>query len=66
MKVLSNPDRLLILCQPSQQEICVSDLDATRREGKNVFCELDSAQTLAVINTLYQQLCSNNPKRHIR
>ena len=29
MKVLSNPDRLLILCQLSQGEMCVSDLEAT-------------------------------------
>ncbi|MEY2626125.1 MAG: hypothetical protein RL412_1900 [Pseudomonadota bacterium] len=27
MKVLSNPDRLLILCQLSQQEMCVSELE---------------------------------------
>ncbi|NDE00526.1 MAG: transcriptional regulator [Gammaproteobacteria bacterium] len=66
MKVLSNPARLLILCQLSQQEMCVSDLNATRREGRNVFCELDSAQTLAVINTLYQHFCANKPTRYIR
>lgn len=29
MKVLSNPDRLLILCQLSQGEKCVSDLEKT-------------------------------------
>jgi DNA-binding transcriptional ArsR family regulator len=28
MKVLSNPDRLLLLCQMAQGEICVSDLEA--------------------------------------
>lgn len=28
MKVLANPDRLLILCQLSQQEMCVSELEA--------------------------------------
>ena len=27
MKVLANPDRLLILCQLSQQEMCVGDLE---------------------------------------
>lgn len=27
MKVLANPDRLLILCQLSQQEMCVSELE---------------------------------------
>lgn len=28
MKVLANPDRLLICCQLSQQEMCVSELEA--------------------------------------
>lgn len=28
MKALSNPDRLLLLCQMAQGEICVSDLEA--------------------------------------
>lgn len=27
MKVLANPDRLLILCQLSRQEMCVSELE---------------------------------------
>ena len=27
MRVLANPDRLLILCQLSQQEMCVSELE---------------------------------------
>lgn len=27
MKTLSNPDRLLLLCQMAQGEICVSDLE---------------------------------------
>ncbi|MBU3670959.1 MAG: helix-turn-helix transcriptional regulator [Sinobacteraceae bacterium] len=29
MKVLANPDRLLILCQLSQGELCVSDLETS-------------------------------------
>lgn len=29
MKVLANPDRLLILCQLSQQEMCVGDLESS-------------------------------------
>ena len=29
MKVLANPDRLLILCQLSQQEMCVGELEAS-------------------------------------
>lgn len=28
LKVLANPDRLLLLCQLSQEELCVSDLEA--------------------------------------
>ena len=29
MKVLSNPDRLLLCCQLSQQEMCVGELEAS-------------------------------------
>lgn len=29
MKVLANPDRLLICCQLSQQEMCVSELETS-------------------------------------
>ena len=29
MKVLANPDRLLICCQLSQQEMCVGELEAS-------------------------------------
>ena len=29
MKVLANPDRLLICCQLSQQEMCVSELESS-------------------------------------
>ena len=29
MRVLANPDRLLICCQLSQQEMCVSELEAS-------------------------------------
>ena len=29
MKVLSNPDRLMILCQLSKQEMCVSEIEST-------------------------------------
>jgi DNA-binding transcriptional ArsR family regulator len=29
MRVLANPDRLLICCQLSQQEMCVGDLEAS-------------------------------------
>jgi DNA-binding transcriptional ArsR family regulator len=82
MKALGNPDRLLILCQLSQGEMCVSELESvlgiaqptlsqqltvlrteqlvtTRRDGKNIYYSLTSAQALAVIQTLYQNFCSD-------
>jgi DNA-binding transcriptional ArsR family regulator len=82
MKVLANPDRLMILCQLSQGERRVGELEAslgivqptlsqqltvlreeqlvsTRREGKNIYYTVTSPQALAVIETLYQQFCSN-------
>jgi DNA-binding transcriptional ArsR family regulator len=82
MKVLANPDRLMILCQLSQGEKRVGELEAllgivqptlsqqltvlreeqlvsTRREGKNIYYTVTSPQALAVIQTLYQQFCSD-------
>jgi len=82
MKVLANPDRLMILCQLSQGERRVGELEAslgivqptlsqqltvlreeqlvsTRREGKNIYYTVTSPQALAVIETLYQQFCSD-------
>ena len=82
MKALGNPDRLLILCQLSQGEMCVSELESvlgivqptlsqqltvlrteqlvtTRRDGKNIHYSLTSAPALAVIQTLYQNFCSD-------
>lgn len=86
MKVLANPDRLLILCQIAHQEMCVGELEAnlgivqptlsqqltvlrhaelvtTRREGKNIFYQLTSSPTLAVMNTLFEQFCAKQDKR---
>lgn len=80
MKTLSNPDRLLLLCQLTQGEKCVSELEAlvgvsqptlsqqlgvlrteglvaTRREGKKIFYQISSGQTLALMEVLYQQFC---------
>ncbi len=80
LKVLANPDRLLILCHLSQGEARVGELEAvlgiaqptlsqqltvlreeqlvaTRRDGRNIYYSLASAQALAVIETLYLQFC---------
>ena len=80
MKTLSNPDRLLLLCQLAEGEKCVSDLEtlvgigqptlsqqlgvlrteglvSTRRDGKKIFYQISSPQTLAVMKVLYQQFC---------
>lgn len=80
MKVLSNRDRLLLLCELAQGEKNVGELQAalgivqptlsqqlavlrdeelvgTRREGKNIYYRLESAQVLAVMQVLYEQFC---------
>lgn len=87
MKVLSNPDRLLLLCQLAQGEKRVGELEelvgvaqptlsqqlavlrdegvvSTRREGKNIIYRIDSPQTLAVMNVLYQQFCGAEKENH--
>lgn len=81
LKVLGNPDRLLLLCQLTQGEYCVSELEAalgivqptlsqqlavlreeklvdTRREGKQIYYSLASAEAKAVLQVLYQQFCT--------
>jgi CBS domain containing-hemolysin-like protein len=63
LKVLANPDRLLLMCQlqPTlSQQLGVlreNDLVATRREGKNIFYSVASPQALAVMAVLYEQFC---------
>jgi DNA-binding transcriptional ArsR family regulator len=81
LKVLANPDRLLLMCQLSQGELSVGELEArlgihqptlsqqlgvlrengvvaTRRDGKNIFYSVASAQALAVMTVLYQHFCT--------
>ena len=80
MKVLSNQDRLMLLCQLSQGEKRVGELEeilgivqptlsqqltvlrddalvTTRRDGKNIYYQIASAQALAVMNVLFDQFC---------
>lgn len=80
LKVLSNPDRLLLLCHLSKREYCVSELEEvtgitqptlsqqlgvlrqeslvnTRREGKQIFYNIQSPEALAVMQALYHQFC---------
>ncbi|WP_027867748.1 ArsR/SmtB family transcription factor [Massilia alkalitolerans] len=80
LKVLSNPDRLLLLCQMTQGEFAVSELETvtgirqptlsqqltvlraeelvcTRREGKQIYYSIASAEALAVLQVLYQLYC---------
>jgi DNA-binding transcriptional ArsR family regulator len=72
MKVLTNSDRLMILCQLTQEEKCVSELQellgivqptlsqqltVLRREGKNIYYRFASPQAFAVIEVLYSQFC---------
>lgn len=86
MKVLGNPNRLLILCQLTQGEKRVGELEeilgivqptlsqqltvlreeelvSIRREGKNIYYQLTSPQTLAVMRTLYEQFCGNSKEK---
>jgi ArsR family transcriptional regulator len=80
LKLLANEDRLLLLCQLSQGERCVSDLEAqlgirqptlsqqlgilrnqgvvnTRRDGKNIYYSVASADTLEILGLLYRLYC---------
>lgn len=85
LKVLANPDRLLLLCHLAEGECCVSDMEAaldihqptlsqqlgvlrdeglvaTRREGKHIYYELASPESMAIINTLQEQFCTPGKK----
>lgn len=81
MKVLSNPDRLMLLCELADGERNVGQLEEalgivqptlsqqlavlrteevvnTRRDGKNIYYQIASAQALAVMQVLYTQFCT--------
>ncbi|HZY16536.1 MAG TPA: metalloregulator ArsR/SmtB family transcription factor [Ramlibacter sp.] len=81
MKALSNPDRLLLLCELGNGERNVGELQEavgivqptlsqqlavlreeqlveTRREGKNIYYRVASAQAQAVLQVLYAQFCA--------
>jgi DNA-binding transcriptional ArsR family regulator len=83
LKVLANPDRLLVMCRLSQDEMSVGELETqlgirqptlsqqlavlrenglvtARRESKNIFYSVASAQALAVMAVLYQQFCATS------
>ena len=81
MKVLSNPDRLILLCELADGERNVGQLEEalgivqptlsqqlavlrteevvnTRRDGKNIYYQIASAQALAVMQVQYTQFCT--------
>jgi DNA-binding transcriptional ArsR family regulator len=80
LKVMANPDRMMLLCQLTQGEHCVSELEtllgigqptlsqqlavlrdeqlvSTRREGKQVFYSIASAEAMAILQLLYGLFC---------
>jgi ArsR family transcriptional regulator len=80
LKVLGNRDRLLLLCQMTQGDYCVSELESllgigqptlsqqlgvlrdeglvrTRREGKQIFYQIDSKEAVAIMGLLYGLYC---------
>jgi len=65
MKVLSNPDRLLILCQLSQHEMCVSDIETrlgivqpTLSQQLTVLRNMDLVSTRREGKNIYYRLSS--------
>ena len=72
MKVLSNPDRLLLLCQLAQGEMRVGELEElvgvmqpTLSQQLGVLRDegLDSPQALSGLGVLYDQFCSVPTKK---
>jgi DNA-binding transcriptional ArsR family regulator len=64
MQILAHPDRLLILCQLSQQLTVLrkAELVTTRREGRNVHYSLVEGPALEVIDILYQHFCARSTR----
>ena len=65
MKVFANPDRLLICCQLSQQEMCVGELEAslgivqpTLSQQLTVLRNMDLVATRREGKNIYYQLTS--------
>lgn len=81
LRGMANPERLLLLCQLSHEELNVGELHArlgivqptlsqqlsvlrreglvaTRRDGRQVYYRLASADVAAVIGTLHHLFCS--------
>ncbi len=86
LKVLGNPDRLLLLCQLTQGEFCVSELETllqiqqptlsqqlgvlreeglvrTRRDGKQIFYNIDSREATAIMQVLYELFCQPGKRK---
>ena len=84
LRVLAHEDRLLLLCQLSQTELTVGELEQqldirqpslsqhlgvlrreglvhTRREGKYIHYRIADQRALAVLQTLYEHYCANQP-----
>lgn len=86
LKVLGNPDRLLLLCQLTQGEFCVNELETllqiqqptlsqqlgvlreeglvrTRRDGKQIFYNIDSREATAIMQVLYELFCQPGKRK---
>ena len=76
LKLLANPERLLLLCQLSQAELCVGELEeqlgvlrsegvvSTRREGKHVYYRVADAALVEILALLYRLYCPKEQGAH--
>ncbi len=85
LKVLANPDRLVLLCRIASGECCVSELESslsirqptlsqqlgvlrdeglviTRREGKHIFYQINSPESIAILKALQHLFCNSAKK----